>query len=237
MSLEVTWQAIAFRILLTLIAGAMLGLNRSRHGNSAGLRTTMLVTLAASIAMIQMNLLISTNGRPHDSYASMDVMRLPLGILTGVGFIGAGAILRKDNMVVGVTTAATMWFATMVGLCMGIGQLILGSVAGVLGFFILSTLHMVEAKLNEQQKASLRLILVEDSLSEAELRTMLESAKVHIHSVSIIRQMHKHQEQFKCDVRWPSHKDSMENPAVLKEIARLPGLVEMEWLPEGTPLR
>ena len=122
MPIEISWQTIALRILLTLIAGTLLGINRSKHGHPAGLRTTLLVTLAASVAMIQMNLLLPTNGKPHDSYAVMDLMRLPLGILTGVGFIGAGAILRKDNMVIGVTTAATMRFATVVGLCPGGGQ-------------------------------------------------------------------------------------------------------------------
>ncbi len=59
------------------------------------------MTLAASIAMIQMNLLIHTNGKPSDSYAVMDLMRLPLGILTGVGFIGAGAIVSRGDMVSG----------------------------------------------------------------------------------------------------------------------------------------
>ena len=108
MPVEITWQTIALRILLTLVAGTLLGTNRSKHGHPAGLRTTLLVTLAASISMIQMNLLLPTNGKPHDSYAVMDLMRLPLGILTGVGFIGAGAIVRKGDMVTGVTTAATM---------------------------------------------------------------------------------------------------------------------------------
>jgi putative Mg2+ transporter-C (MgtC) family protein len=104
-------------------------MERSKTGHFAGLRTTLLVALAASVSMIQMNLLIQTNGKPQDSYAVMDLMRLPLGILTGVGFIGAGAIVRKDEMVVGVTTASTLWFATVVGLCLGGGQVILGSVS------------------------------------------------------------------------------------------------------------
>ena len=51
-----------------------------------------------------------------------DLMRFPLGILTGVGFIGAGAILRRDDIVVGVTSAATLWYVTVVGLCIGAGH-------------------------------------------------------------------------------------------------------------------
>lgn len=53
----------------------------------------------------------------------LDLMRLPLGILTGMGFIGGGAILRRDGFVFGVTTAATLWFVTAIGLCFGVGRL------------------------------------------------------------------------------------------------------------------
>lgn len=121
MPIELHWPAIALRLALTIAAGGLLGAERSKTGHAAGLRTTLLVSLAASVAMIQMNLLLPTNGKPPDSYAVMDLMRLPLGILTGVGFIGAGAIVHNNELVVGVTTAATLWFATVVGLCMGGG--------------------------------------------------------------------------------------------------------------------
>jgi putative Mg2+ transporter-C (MgtC) family protein len=62
-----------------------------------------------------------------------DLMRLPLGILTGVGFIGGGAILHRANLAQDVTTAATLWPATVVGLCVGGGQIPLGLVANALG--------------------------------------------------------------------------------------------------------
>jgi putative Mg2+ transporter-C (MgtC) family protein len=234
MPVEITWQTIALRIVLTLIAGALLGINRSKHGHPAGLRTTLLVTLAASIAMIQMNLLLPTNGKPHDSYAVMDLMRLPLGILTGVGFIGAGAIVRKGDMVTGVTTAATMWFSTVVGLCLGGGQLILGSTAVVLGFLVLSTLRWAETKLDEQQRANLILTLTEDSISEKALRDLLEGAQVHVRTVSVAHLMSEHQKRFDCEVRWPSNKEASQNPAVLNELVRLPGLLELVWNPIGT---
>jgi putative Mg2+ transporter-C (MgtC) family protein len=234
MPVEITWQTIALRILLTLVAGALLGVNRSRHGHPAGLRTTLLVTLAASISMIQMNLLLPTNGKPSDSYTVMDLMRLPLGILTGVGFIGAGAIVRKDDMVTGVTTAATMWFSTVVGLCLGGGQLILGSTAMVLGFLVLSALRGPEMKLDEQQRATLTLKLAEDGISEKALRDLLKAAHVHVRTVSVVYLLSVNQKRFDCEVRWPSNKEASQNPAVLSELASLPGLLELEWRPVGT---
>ena len=69
----------------------------------------MLVALAAAISMIQVNLLLPSAGKPSDSFVMLDLMRLPLGVLSGMGFIGAGAIVRRNDLVQGVTTAATLW--------------------------------------------------------------------------------------------------------------------------------
>lgn len=123
MPLTLQWDDIALRLVLTVIAGTLVGINRSEHGQAAGLRTTILVCLAASVAMIQMNLLMPTAGKTPESFVTLDLMRLPLGILTGMGFIGGGAILRRGNMVQGVTTAATLWIVTVIGLCLGADSL------------------------------------------------------------------------------------------------------------------
>jgi putative Mg2+ transporter-C (MgtC) family protein len=133
MPTHIGWQEITLRLALTIIAGLLIGYNRTEHGKAAGLRTTLLVGLAASFAMIQVNLLMPTAGRSPDSFVTNDLMRLPLGILTGVGFIGGGVILRRDNIIVGVTTAATLWYVTVIGLCFGGGQIELGITAGESG--------------------------------------------------------------------------------------------------------
>ena len=112
MPLTLTWQEIALRLALATLVGAAVGFDRGDHGRPAGLRTTLLVCLAAAVAMIEANLLLVTSGKALDSFATLDVMRLPLGILTGRGFIGGGAILRRDGFVLGVTRAA-LWFVTV----------------------------------------------------------------------------------------------------------------------------
>lgn len=96
--------------MLTLVAGGLIGLDRERGGHAAGFRTTILVALAACLAMIQANLLLSIYGKTPGSFTQMDVLRFPLGVLTGVGFIGGGAILKRGDILTGVTTAATLWF-------------------------------------------------------------------------------------------------------------------------------
>jgi putative Mg2+ transporter-C (MgtC) family protein len=150
-----TWPDILVRLVLTMIAGTIIGFNRGARGEAAGLRTTILVGLAASVAMIQANILLPVAGKTSASFGVMDLMRLPLGILTGVGFIGAGAIFRRDDLVGGVTTAATLWIMTVIGLCLGGDQIALGIVATILATFTLSALRWADMRLPREQRGML----------------------------------------------------------------------------------
>ena len=144
MSTHLDWPEITLRLALTVVAGTLIGLDRGRHGRPVGLRTTLLVCLAAALSMIQANLLLPTAGKPADSFVTLDLMRLPLGILTGMGFIGAGAILKRGELVLGITTAATLWFVTVLGLCFGGGEWVLGGAALAIGMVVLKGLKRVE---------------------------------------------------------------------------------------------
>ncbi|MEK6421789.1 MAG: MgtC/SapB family protein [Burkholderia gladioli] len=153
MPLILTAADIAARLAVCLVAGLLIGLNRGESGKAAGLRTTMLVCLTACLAMLQVNALLAQTGRDAQSFAVLDLMRLPLGILSGMGFIGAGAILRRDGLVTGITTAATLWFVTMIGLCAGGGQLGLAALGTVLGFAVLAGLKQLEQRLPRRRHA------------------------------------------------------------------------------------
>jgi putative Mg2+ transporter-C (MgtC) family protein len=157
MPLTLDWSDIVARMLCAFLAGGAFGVNRSESGKAAGLRTTILVCLAACIAMLQANALLDQLGKGKDSFATLDLMRLPLGVLTGMGFIGAGAVLRKDGLVTGVTTAATLWFVTIIGLCFGGGQFRLGASGVVLGLAVLWGLGYAEHKLERRKAAWLTL--------------------------------------------------------------------------------
>lgn len=102
--------------------GAIIGFNRGACGHAVGFRTTILVCLAASVTMRQTNILLPLSGETSESFAVMDLMRPPLGILDGVGFTGGGTILKGDDLVTGVATAATLWMVTVIGLCLGGGR-------------------------------------------------------------------------------------------------------------------
>jgi putative Mg2+ transporter-C (MgtC) family protein len=155
MPLNAAWGDIAVRLALSVFAGSLIGLNREERGHTAGLRTTLLVCLAACVAMIQVNMLLPLAGKPPGGFSVMDLMRLPLGILTGMGFIGGGAILKRGSLVVGVTTAATLWMTTVIGLCFGGDQLWLGAIATALTTFILWAMKAVDDSLPKMQRGTL----------------------------------------------------------------------------------
>lgn len=155
MPLHPTWPDLVARLLLTLLAGFFIGLNREARGHTAGLRTTILVGLAAAIAMIQANMLLDLAGKGTDSFVRVDIMRFPLGVLTGVGFIGGGAILRRGDLVTGVTTAATMWVMTVIGLAFGGGQFGLAVIATLLTLVTLLALRWVDLRIPRKHQAML----------------------------------------------------------------------------------
>ena len=93
----------------------------------------------------------------------MDVLRFPLGVLTGVGFIGGGAILKRGDLITGVTTAATLWIMTAVGLCIGGGQVIVGSAGAIIAFIVLSPFKQFDRLIPRRQKARVVIELPRDA--------------------------------------------------------------------------
>ena len=217
MPLTLTWHDIALRLALSVAAGGLIGWDRGEHGRPAGLRTTLLVCLAAAVAMIQTNLLLVTIGRTADSFVTLDLMRLPLGILTGMGFIGGGAILRRDSLVFGVTRAATLWFVTVIGLCFGGGQIALGLAGFILGMLVLSGLRWFDYRMKQKQHGVLSLTTEPARPTEEEIRATLGKAgyRMSISSVAYVSQTNQRQLEF--NLQWRGVPQRSEVPPFLKE--------------------
>jgi putative Mg2+ transporter-C (MgtC) family protein len=233
MPLTLSWSDFALRLALTLVAGALLGYNRSEHGRSAGLRTTLLVCLAASVAMLQANLLLPTAGKPPGGFAVADVLRFPLGILSGIGFIGAGAIVRRRDIVIGVTTAANLWFATVVGLTFGGGQLALGAVATALGVGTLWPLRLVEDRfILQDRRAILSVVTDLDGPGGSEIDTYLTGAGLRTAAAAVIYQNTTSTCERRYDIRWRDLPADVEPPAFLAKLASLGGVQSVTWRPQ-----
>jgi putative Mg2+ transporter-C (MgtC) family protein len=232
MPTNLVWSDIAIRLLCTIVAGGLIGYNRGEHGRPAGLRTTMLVALAACLAMIEANYILTTAGRAGDSFVMMDTMRFPLGILSGIGFIGAGAIVRRDNFVVGITTAATIWFVTMIGLCFGGGQIALGAVGSAIGIGILTILKTVEDRMKQDHLGKLSLVVDSAGPGEHELRASLAGVGVKISSCAFAHSPQAQSTELNCDLQWRAAAGDNHVPDVIHSLAQRPGVIRIAWTPQ-----
>jgi putative Mg2+ transporter-C (MgtC) family protein len=226
---ELTWLDMALRLGLALAAGALFGVNRSERGHDAGLRTTMLVCLAAAVAMLEAHVLLVETTQGFVQMFRLDVMRLPLGVLSGIGFIGAGTIMRRGTMVRGMTTAATLWIVTIIGLCFGGGQLGLGIAATVLGFIILSLFTWGEALIRPERHGSLTVLTTDAGPTEAELRETLGAAGMRIRSFSITRQPVEHRCYMDYELRFRADAEHVTPRRIAEDLAGRPGILSVQW--------
>jgi putative Mg2+ transporter-C (MgtC) family protein len=224
-----TWHAIALRLLVTAACAGALGFDRDQRGHSAGLRTTLLVGLAACLSMIQANWLINSNGKPEDSFAVMDIMRLPLGILSGIGFIGAGAIVKRGELAVGVTTAATIWFVTVMGLCFGGGQIGLGLAGFALGLVILTGMKKIEIHMSRQHTGDFKITVTSEGLKQEEIASLLIRNGIKPTEPSVAFDNSSDMNRvYGWKIRWRGQHEDPNPPRAVQELAAYPGVLKLE---------
>jgi putative Mg2+ transporter-C (MgtC) family protein len=234
MPLHPTLPDIALRIALACLAGVLIGYNREGRNQAAGLRTTVLVCLAACLSTVLANLLLSTSGKDQGSFSQIDVMRLPLGILSGIGFLGAGAIIRRGDSVLGVTTAATLWFMTVVGLCFGAGEIELGAAGSVLAFLILWGLGRADERMPRKQRGFLTLSAERERFSEAELRRAIDGTGVAIVSWGVTYSDGGSRYEAVAELEWRGRADERSRcPKAVEELLSAPAVTRAEWKPQA----
>jgi putative Mg2+ transporter-C (MgtC) family protein len=232
MSIDLAWGDIAIRLFCTAVAGFFVGLDRGEHGRPAGVRTTLLVSLAACLAMIMSNTLLATAGKAPDSFVSLDVMRLPLGVLSGMGFIGAGVIVRRDTGVLGVTTAATLWFMTVLGLCFGGGQIALGFISLLFAMLVIAGLRPLELRVKQDRQGSLTVVTTENGPTTDEIQTRLAAQGYGVTRCAIVCEA-AGQQKSTCEVTWRARRHDTSIPDVVRVLANRPGVISVAWTPLG----
>ena len=142
-------------MFISLIIGGRTGLEREKSNQFAGFRTHILVAVGSCITSITaVQLFIS-----YSSYSNMDPARLPAQVLSGIGFIGAGAILKNSSGITGLTTAAGIWATACIGIAIGYGQYLLGIVAWVLEMITLLSLKRIDKLFFKKSSCNLYLTI------------------------------------------------------------------------------
>jgi putative Mg2+ transporter-C (MgtC) family protein len=156
------------------IAGALIGLERTYHGRPAGFRTHILVCMASSLLMLLGTAeAAKLSGLPIDA-VRVDPARMGQGIMTGIGFLGAGVIMKEGLSVRGLTTAASIWITAAIGILLGSGFYFAAVVGTIITLLTLSLFRWIESLVPTRAFARLRLTMNREAhLTEEGLRIMI----------------------------------------------------------------
>lgn len=142
--------AIIDPLLIAALLGGIVGFERERSGKVAGLRTHILVSLGAALASVISVYLFETYPSVNGEYG-FDY-HLIANIIVGIGFIGAGTILKRENKIEGTTTAASLWAVAIIGLAAGLGMYSAAIAATVIVYVVLAGLWLVEKYLTREMR-------------------------------------------------------------------------------------
>jgi putative Mg2+ transporter-C (MgtC) family protein len=177
-NMDPVYIEIAVRLVAALAVGGFIGLERSYHGRPAGFRTHALVCMSTSLLMLVT--VYETRWFPEVSQAriALDPTRLAQGIMTGIGFLGAGTIIKEGLSVRGLTTAASIWITAAIGILVGIGFYFPAAVATALTLGTLSLFRWIENRMPAQFYAHFVVRFArEDVMPEAAMRELLKEHK------------------------------------------------------------
>ena len=214
------WE-IAVRLTLALVFGGLIGLEREAYGRPAGFRTHILVSVGSALVMI-----ISVYGLAGIRFAhtrpSYDAARIAAQVVSGIGFLGAGTIMREGSSVRGLTTAASLWVVAGIGLAVGSGAIVPASIATLLVLITLLLLSRVERSFLSTKR---HVIVAEISDRPGQLGAIglvLGRHNINIHDVKLDQDARP--AILEMSVTLPSKVDRI---AVLEEISTIDGVLSV----------
>lgn len=166
-----------FKLFLSLMLGAVIGLERRHKGQTAGMRTFALITMGATLAML-VSIYIP---QEYMGLKNGDPGRIAAQVISGIGFLGAGAIIQMKGSVRGLTTAAGIWISACIGLAVGAGMYVVSTLACLLIIFVLMALDLMEKHLFHGSEQKIIRLKVGRVLTSADVyHACFKKYKVHI---------------------------------------------------------
>lgn len=178
-AIEVNTIGSIYKLLLSMLLGAVVGFERRRKGQTAGVRTFSLISMGATLAM----LLSIYVPQEYMGLKNGDPGRIAAQVITGIGFLGAGAIIQMKGSVRGLTTAAGIWMVAIIGMAVGLGMYWLSVVASGLILFILVLLEGIERRVTRGAESRIIRIRTADILHDiSDYRAVLREHKIHLNN-------------------------------------------------------
>lgn len=218
------WTEITLRLVLAMVFGAAIGLERERKNWTAGMRTHMMVCVGSALMMM-----VSAHGFNEvlGDNIELDPSRVAAQVVSGIGFIGAGTILfLKQGVVRGLTTAAGLWTVAGIGLATGGGMYFAAIATTVLALFILWIIQPLEDKFAQRfKKKTLRITTVSEEKSLEVLNRVFDADEVNIASCTLDKAGKEHIITFSFKWLQPSHRNSL-----MAQLQQDSGVKEVVWV-------
>ena len=215
---------VAIKLGVACLCGLLLGMEREWRGKPAGLRTITLMTVGATLFMIVSDLVALTTDGP-EAITRVDPSRIASQVVSGIGFLGAGAIIQSRGSVHGLTTAATVWVAAGIGLCVGVGFPVLGLGITFLVLLVLVALHPVRSWLARRGgRSTIDLEMRNDGLIFERVKNILGSHDLPRDNLSLVQH-----EGDRVVLRVQHTKEGAGSQRLLEELAAVEGV-------RGTPV-
>jgi putative Mg2+ transporter-C (MgtC) family protein len=178
----ITVESTMFKILLSFIAGGLVGLNREQHKQAAGFRTHILICVGATLLMVLSIYIPQT----YFDFKNGDPSRIAAQVVSGIGFLGAGAIMKLGNNIRGITTAASIWLISAVGLTIGAGLYSISFIVVGFALFTLILLERFERRwISKFVTKTFTLEFNDNNYPDADVKLILEKLKIEITDFSL----------------------------------------------------
>jgi len=190
---------ILLRLLVGAGLGALVGLERERQNQPAGLRTHIILAVGATLAMV-LSINLSIQFQPLAPNG--DPARLAAQVISGIGFLGAGAILRYGETVKGLTTATSLWTVAIIGLAAGAGSFVVSAGATLLVLVVLTILNAFEKRFIRSYATRTIQLLVEDRPGlMTDLRLLLDNLEQKVLSINISKDFDRKEATLEAIIR------------------------------------
>ncbi|MFQ5451373.1 MAG: MgtC/SapB family protein [Nitrospinaceae bacterium] len=218
-------SSVLFRVILSVFLGGLLGLEREMHGRPAGLRTHVMVCLGAATLILASEF---TQETLNTSSAVFNPDRVAAGIITGIGFLGAGAIMKEQNMVRGLTTAGSIWFVAGLGIVVGKKFYTLALCSTLTALVVLVLFRYLEhwVPVLDYRELVIRVGSSSYGRFTDQCRGIFEENGLEVQERKMIID-HTHNEiEIKFTVK---EKRGNEREAMVMEVSRIPGVRKVIW--------
>ena len=219
---EVTYLSVALRIVLAVIIGGLLGLERGLKNRPAGLRTYMLVCTGACLVML-------TNQYVCQVFLTGDPTRMAAQVVSGIGFLGAGTIIvTRHSQIKGLTTAAGLWSAAGVGLALGVGFYEAAIMGGLAVFTVMTLLQRMDNRMHSATKRLDVCLELEVSLSLADFLHQVRESGLEISDV--MRENGTGEAGTRCYTATVKSEKRRNHIELMDQIREIPGVIWIEEL-------